>query len=95
MRARGAVKIAETVKKTNPECCFFGVIETDDGKVMAFASIPDDKTGDVSANDWLKEVLGKFGGRGGGKPGFAQGQAPDCDVEELLSFALESMKSKV
>ncbi|GMI38648.1 hypothetical protein TrCOL_g12779 [Triparma columacea] len=95
IEGKGAVKIAETVKKTNPECCFFGVIETDDGKVMAFASIPDDKTGDVSANDWLKEVLGKFGGRGGGKPGFAQGQAPDCDVEELLSFALESMKSKV
>jgi len=87
IEGKGAVKIAETAKKTNPDCCFFGVIETDEGKLMAFASVPDDKTGDLSANDWLKEVLTKFGGRGGGKPGFAQGQAPECEVDELLSFA--------
>lgn len=95
IEGKGAIKIAETVKKTNPECCFFGVIETDEGKLMAFASVPDDKIGELSANDWLKEVLGKFGGRGGGKPGFAQGQAPECDVDELLSFAMDTMTEKV
>ena len=87
---KGGQKIAETVKKSNESCCFFGVIETDDGKVMAFASVPDGKVESLGANDWLNDVLGKFGGRGGGKKGFAQGQVTDRDVvDDVLKYAMQ------
>ena len=69
-------KIVEAVKKVNPDCAFFGVIKGEEGKAMAFCSVPEGR--DRKASDWLKEVLGKFGGRGGGTDVFASGQ---CQIE--------------
>ena len=42
----------------------------------------------LKANEWLKDVLDFAGGRGGGKPGSAQGQSPKCDdVEAVMAKA--------
>ena len=42
----------------------------------------------LKANEWLKDVLDSVGGRGGGKPGSAQGQAPSCsDVDAVIAKA--------
>ncbi|MFS4458492.1 alanine--tRNA ligase [Bdellovibrio sp. HCB2-146] len=40
-------------------------------------SVSKDLTGDVKAGDLLKEVAALMGGKGGGRPDFAQGAAPD------------------
>ena len=81
-------KIVEAVKKVNPDCVYFGVIESDDetGKISAFCSVPEGRNG--AAGDWLKHVLAEFGGRGGGTPAFASGQATGvASVEEVLKVA--------
>jgi alanyl-tRNA synthetase len=86
IEGKGAQKIAEKVKKANPDCSFFGVIEGEDGKVSCFASVPDGR--EVNAGAWIKEVTGKFGGRGGGKPAFAQGQVPEgTQAQEVVAAA--------
>ncbi|GMH85559.1 hypothetical protein TrST_g13055 [Triparma strigata] len=80
-------KIVEAVKKVNPDCAYFGVIESDEGggKIAAFCSVPEGKG---SAGEWLKGVLGEFGGRGGGTEAFASGQATGVvDVKEVLKAA--------
>jgi len=89
IEAKGSQKIAEIVRKVNPACSFFGIIESEDeeGKVACFASVPDGRA--VAANKWVNEVLGRFGGMGGGKEGFAQGQARGCKSEEVIKVALE------
>jgi alanyl-tRNA synthetase len=38
----------------------------------------------------VKDVLSSVGGRGGGKPGSAQGQAPSCDDVDALIAKAES-----
>ncbi len=89
IEAKGAQKIAETAKKANPDCCVFGIIEPEVGetKIMAFTSVPEGKTESLGADKWLKDVLGKFGGRGGGKAGFAQGQCDGVDLDQLVREA--------
>lgn len=47
------------------------------GKVLAFARVPDTMVSrGLQANEWLAAALEPLGGRGGGKSGSAQGQAP-------------------
>ena len=44
----------------------------------------------------LSDVLGRFGGRGGGKPNFAQGGVPDASkAEEVLKALIESVKGAI
>ena len=59
IEGKGAQKIAEKVKKANPDCSFFGVIEGEDGKVSCFASMPDGREALVRAT---------AGGGGGAAP---------------------------
>ena len=88
IESKGSNKIAEIVKKENPECSFFGVIELPDGKVACFASVPEGR--EMGAGSWIKEVTGRFGGRGGGKVHFAQGQvAEGTDAKDVVKAAVE------
>ena len=48
-----------------------------DGKVACFAAVPSTSEKELPANTWLQPVLAEVGGRGGGKPGQAQGSGPD------------------
>ena len=57
------------------------VFSEEDGsgsKVLCFAYVPEKMQGaGLKANEWVNGALGELGGRGGGQPGSAQGQAPD------------------
>ena len=52
---------------------------TGKGKVLAYAGVPDSLTKKLNAGEWVKAVLSVLGGKGGGKPGNAQGQGPAID----------------
>lgn len=49
----------------------------------------------VDCKKLLSDVLPKFGGRGGGKPGFAQGGAAGTDPEKLLKALLDGVRGMV
>eukprot|EP00978_Attheya_sp_CCMP212_P042073 scaffold250627_cov46-Attheya_sp.AAC.4 len=98
--SKASQKVMNAVKKTAPDMAFMGISEEEmgtGGKVMAFCIVPDAILGDgLNANEWVKAALESCGGRGGGKPGSAQGQAGECsDIEAVLaeanSFATEKL----
>ena len=57
-------------------------------QVACAASTPD--SGALQANQWLAAALAPCGGRGGGKPSFAQGSAPDAGA---LPAAIEAARA--
>ncbi|MDG0817047.1 alanine--tRNA ligase [Bdellovibrio svalbardensis] len=53
------------------------VVGVGDGSNPIIVSVSKDMAGDHKAGDVLKEVAALMGGKGGGRPDFAQGAAPD------------------
>lgn len=98
--AKASQMISNSVKKIAPELAFLGVSEEEagsGGKLMAFALVPDSaiETG-LKADEWIRATLEVCGGRGGGKPGNAQGQASECsDVDAVVAAAESFADSKV
>jgi len=98
--SKASQKITNAVKKIAPELAFLGLSEEEagsGGKLMAFALVPDSavETG-LKADEWIRATLEVCGGRGGGRPGNAQGQAPQCsDVEAVVAAAENFADSKV
>ena len=65
-------------------------ISATDDKVACLAAVPKDSTEALPANAWLQHVLTAVSGRGGGKPGQAQGSGPDvAGVPKALDLAKE------
>jgi len=64
-----------------------------DGKVQIVASVTPDLTGRVKAGDVVKELAPIVGGKGGGRPDFAEagGKQPD-KIDELLAASEEIVK---
>lgn len=61
---------------------------TGKGKVLAWAGVPPASTGKLPAGDWVKAALELLGGKGGGKPGQAQGQGPNIEkISEAVQAA--------
>ena len=99
--SKASQKVIKAVQKIAPDLAFMGISEEEagsGGKILCFAIVPENVMNDtgLKANEWLKDVLDFAGGRGGGKPGSAQGQAPECDdVEAVMakaqSYATESI----
>ena len=90
--SKASQKVIKAVQKIAPELAFMGISEEEvgsGGKVLCFTIVPDSvQESGLKANEWLKDVLDSVGGRGGGKPGNAQGQAPNCsDVDALIAKA--------
>jgi len=99
--SKASQRVMNTVKSEAPELAFMGVSEEEPGsggKVLAFAFVPDslvESTG-LKANEWIEASLEKVGGRGGGKPGNAQGQAKECpDVAAIIAAANHFADAKV
>lgn len=63
---------------------------TEKGKALCFAGVPDSMTKTLNAGAWLKAALAVLGGKGGGKPNYAQGQGPNVDkLSDAISVAKE------
>jgi len=88
---KAANKVIEAVRKVAPDVAFMGVSEEEEGsggKVLVFAAVPDAMVeGGLAANDWVNEALAVAGGRGGGRPNAAQGQAKECTDVGTIIFA--------
>lgn len=93
--SKASQKVIKAVQKIAPEIAFMGISEEEQGsggKLLCFAIVPESllKSSGLNAGDWVKDVLSTVGGRGGGKPGSAQGQAPSCDDVDALIAKAES-----
>ena len=60
-----------------------------EGKISLAAGVTKDLTGKVKAGDLVRDLTAKLGGKGGGRPDFAQGGGVDCAA---LPAVLESVK---
>ncbi|KAL6774483.1 TSA1 [Auxenochlorella protothecoides x Auxenochlorella symbiontica] len=57
-------------------------------KALVFAGVPKELAPGFPAGEWLKAALGAIGGKGGGKPTFAQGMGPEVGkLDEALAVA--------
>mmetsp|Transcript_13037 Transcript_13037/g.39400 ORF Transcript_13037/g.39400 Transcript_13037/m.39400 type:complete len:943 (+) Transcript_13037:492-3320(+) len=87
-------KAAATMASKVRDLSFFAVSPdaNDEHKSFCFASQADDPAS-LNANVWLKAALDPLGGRGGGKPSFAQGSAAGCDPAALVDAAQAALDS--
>jgi alanyl-tRNA synthetase len=98
--AKASQKLINAVKEIAPDMAFMGLSEEkagSGGKIMAFALVPESliESG-LKADEWIRGTLEVCGGRGGGNPGNAQGQASECsDVDALLALARAYAATKV
>ncbi|CAJ1961787.1 unnamed protein product [Cylindrotheca closterium] len=98
--SKASQKITNAVKKIAPELAFLGLSEEEvgsGGKIAAFALVPTSAIENgLKADEWIRATLEVCGGRGGGRPENAQGQAPECsDVEAVVAAAENFASSKV
>jgi alanyl-tRNA synthetase len=99
---KAAQKVMNTVKNLAPNTAFLGISEEEPGsggKIMVFSVVPDAMVTDMGlkADEWINAALRTCGGRGGGKPNSAQGQAKECQdlskvVEEAEIFAKSTLR---
>lgn len=98
--SKASQKVMKAAQSIAPELAFMGVSEEEPGsggKLLAFALVPPSlvETG-FKADEWIRSTLEVCGGRGGGKPSSAQGQAKECDnADEVLAAANIFAESKV
>ena len=90
--SKASQQVMNAAKKIAPDMAFMGLSEEEvgsGGKLMAFAVVPEAMAADgFKADDWVRAALAVCGGRGGGKPVSAQGQAAECpDVDAVVEAA--------
>ena len=66
-------------------------------RISCYAQVPKEFVQEIKANNWLKQVMGVVGGKGGGKDTVAQGTGPnveaiDAAIQAATSFAREALK---
>jgi len=99
--SKAAQKVMKVAQKGAPDMAFMGISEEEvgsGGKLMAFALVPAamNEGVDFKADEWIRSTLEVCGGRGGGKAGSAQGQAPECsNVDEVVSAATSYANAKI
>jgi alanyl-tRNA synthetase len=101
--AKASQKVLNLVRSLAPDMAFLAVSEEEPGsggKLIVFGIVPDSKVKYLKADEWVREALSICGGRGGGKPGSAQGQAVKCDnvaaVEEVAyAFAQSNIEAEI
>ncbi len=102
--SKASQKVMNAVKSIAPDMAFLGISEEESGsggKALVFAIVPDSLVeSGFKANEWVAATLKVVGGRGGGKPENAQGQAPNCEnvadvIKAASDFANEKLGAKV
>ena len=91
-----AIKRAiDEIKKTAPDLSFLCIASEVD-KLTVFAVVTDAaQTAGLKANEWVTASIAACGGRGGGKPGMAQGSTAEASKLNLvLSDATKFASSK-
>jgi alanyl-tRNA synthetase len=81
--SKAVKRLVEASKKASPGLALLVVSCEADGKAMAFAHVPKERVGELPADKWVGATLQALGGRGGGKPELAQGQAKGVTPEQL------------
>ncbi len=81
--SKAVKRLVEGCKKASPGLALLVVSCEADGKAMAFAHVPKERLGELQADKWVAATLQALGGRGGGKPELAQGQAKGVAPEQL------------
>lgn len=97
--AKASQRVINTVKKAAPDTAFMGLSEEEPGsggKLLVFAVVPESLIGKgLKADEWVRTTLEACGGKGGGKPGNAQGQTLRCeDTPSVLERARNFVKEK-
>ena len=98
--SKASQQVLNAVKKIAPDMAFMGISEEEQGsggKLMAFALVPDSLVDcGLKADEWIRSTLEVCGGRGGGRPGNAQGQAPECsDVDAVIAASESFAEGKI
>ncbi len=62
-----------------------------EGKVSLAAGVTKDLTGQVKAGDLVRELTARLGGKGGGRPDFAQGGGTDIDALPAALAAVQQL----
>jgi alanyl-tRNA synthetase len=82
-------EVQKMAKSADGGLAFMGLSEEEPGsggKVLCYTWISDElveTNSGFKADEWVRTALASVGGRGGGKPTNAQGQAPECSSEDL------------
>lgn len=98
--SKASQKVMNAAKSIAPEMAFMGLSEEEEGsggKLLAFASVPDALVeSGLKADEWVRATLEVCGGRGGGRPSNAQGQAPECsNVDEVIAASEKFVADKI
>ncbi len=98
--SKASQKVMNAAKSIAPEMAFMGISEEEQGsggKLMAFAIVPDALVeSGLKADEWVRATLEVCGGRGGGRPANAQGQAPSCDdVDAVIEASEKFLAEKI
>jgi len=89
--AKAIKRAMDEIKKVAEDMSYLGVAAEAD-KITVFAVVSDEaqKAG-IKANDWVTAAISSYGGRGGGRPGMAQGSTPEAS-DAALQGVLESAR---
>lgn len=98
--SKAVKKIISAVQAAKPPVSFLGLSagrEADGGRLLCFTVVSEDAIAKgLRADEWLAAAMEACGGRGGGKPNAAQGQAPDSTrLKEALEAANRYAEGKM
>eukprot|EP00735_Rhodelphis_limneticus_P008188 TRINITY_DN2101_c0_g1::TRINITY_DN2101_c0_g1_i1::g.21901::m.21901 TRINITY_DN2101_c0_g1::TRINITY_DN2101_c0_g1_i1::g.21901 ORF type:complete len:979 (+),score=410.41,sp/P36428/SYA_ARATH/54.36/0.0,tRNA-synt_2c/PF01411.14/2.1e-210,tRNA_SAD/PF07973.9/2.7e-16,DHHA1/PF02272.14/7.8e+03,DHHA1/PF02272.14/2e-06,Ribosomal_S13/PF00416.17/3.8e+03,Ribosomal_S13/PF00416.17/0.57,Ribosomal_S13/PF00416.17/2.9e+03 TRINITY_DN2101_c0_g1_i1:85-2937(+) len=75
---------------------FSAAPEEKKAKLLVYCAVPDALQSKLSAKDWLSSAMELVGGKGGGKPSNAQGQAATFDqIDQAMEQARQFASSKL
>jgi alanyl-tRNA synthetase len=69
------------------------IINAIDNKVALVCGVTEDRTSNISAGDVIKALTESLGGKGGGRPDFAQGAGQTNNVNEFVTSITDIVKS--
>lgn len=91
LNGKGLQPLVQKVSKETPNLAVIALsVDAAAEKVFVFASVPKALQETLPANIWVSDVLGKVGGRGGGKAASAQGSGDQLtQVDAAVAAAKE------